>query len=119
MKFDIGYYKVKIERGYFGSSFHYMRVFMNGKTKYIQIDHGIPQKAEDCEEDMIHRYRLIKRLNKPIEVNQLKLSVNWRDEDGDEFNLTAKDNYVLNKIFIYFPRIAKAFGVDDQKVTKE
>lgn len=122
MKFEIGYYKVKIERGYFGSSFHYMRVFMNGKTKYIQLDHGIPQKAQDCEEDMIQRFRLIKRITKPVEISRLKVTVNWHDEDGDEFNLVAKDNYVLNQIFILFPRLAQAFGKEkksNQKETKD
>lgn len=112
MKFDLGYYKVKIEKGYFGSSFHYMRVFVKEKVRYIQMDHGLPQRADKCEEEMIQRYKLIKKITKPVEINQLKVMVKWKDEDGDEFTLIAKDNYVLYRIFELFPRLAKVFGVE-------
>ncbi len=110
MKFEPGYYKVKVKDGYFGTTYHYMRVFVKERKKYIQIDHGFAEEAERCEEDMVHHYQLVKRITKPIEINNLRVLVSWKDEEGHEFKMTAANSAVLQKIFDLFPRLSRVFG---------
>lgn len=109
MKIDPGYYKIRHKESHFGKNVQYMRVFVKEGVKYFQIDHGSEEKAADREEDIAACYDILKRITKPITINRLSLTLNWTDEDGDEFKLTARNSYVLNRIFELFPRLKKAW----------
>lgn len=110
MKIEPGYYKVKGRGGFLGKqTSHYLRVYYKGKKKYLQFDHGLPTAAEDNEEDVIHGYTIIKKVTRPIEVNKLKVSVEWQDEDGDAFSMQARNSVTFDRIFKFFPRVFKAF----------
>ncbi|REE01052.1 hypothetical protein [Marinoscillum furvescens] len=112
MKLDPGYYKVKRKSRFVGGvTCHYLRVYVEGKKKYIQFDHGLPQEAEDQEDEIIHGYMIVKKITRPVEVKKIQVSVEWQDEDGDSFVMRAKNSYVLKRIFEYFPRVLKAFKV--------
>lgn len=113
MKIDPGYYKIE-KKGSFDSSYHYMRVFIKNKVKYFQIGNSIPQEADKVEEDIIHYYKLVKRIRQPIQVRKLEIKLSWSDEDGDLFEMNAKSRPVLDNIFELFPRVKKAFdGFDN------
>ena len=108
MKIDPGYYKIE-KRGNFENSFHYMRVFVKNKIKYFQIDNGIASEADKVEDDIIHYYRLVKQVKRPVQINKLRIQLSWTDEDGDPFELNAVSRPVLDNIFELFPRLKKAF----------
>ncbi len=72
-----------------------MRVLVKDRKKYIQIDHSNAEAAERCEVDMVHHYQLVKRIAKPIEINKLRVLVSWKDEEGDEFKMSAANSAVL------------------------
>lgn len=100
--------KAKVRKQLIGSNTcHYLRVFYKDKKKYIQFDHGLPQLAEDNEQDFLEEYHLISRITKPVEVSQIKVSVKWRDEEG-EFLMEARNTYSLKRIFEMFPRVLRA-----------
>lgn len=109
MKLDPGYYKVK-RRGNFliEEHTHYLRVFYKDKKKYIQMDHGGPELAEDHEDYVMEGYILVKKITRPIEIRHLEVAISWSDEDGDRFKMKARNIHVLNKIFKDFPRLLKA-----------
>lgn len=111
MRIEPGYYKVEIKEGYFRSRYHYLRVFVKNQKKYLQLDHGIPEPAENSEENFIQSYVLVKRITKPIEVINPRVTVRWRDEDGHEFEMAARNSHLLDRIFELFPRLKKAFFI--------
>ncbi|MFT4834600.1 MAG: hypothetical protein ACI8WP_001361, partial [Flavobacteriaceae bacterium] len=49
-------------------------------------------------------------ITKSIEINNLRVLVSWKDEEGDEFKISAANSAVLQKIFDLFPRLSRVFG---------
>jgi hypothetical protein len=47
MKLEVGYYKIKSRSRRSSDQFHYLRVFIQDKNKYIQIDDEYPQEADE------------------------------------------------------------------------
>ena len=41
MNLEVGYYKIKNRSRRASNEFHYLRVFIENKNKYVQIDDGI------------------------------------------------------------------------------
>ena len=116
MKVDPGYYKVEIKDGFFRTRYHYLRVYYGkDKKKYLQLDHGIPELAENTEERFIENYIIVKKITKPIEINKLHVNVKWTDEDGHEFEMGARNSYALDRIFELFPRLKKVFFVKQEQ----
>ena len=110
MRIEPGYYKVRVKKGYFGqTTYHYLRVFVKDKSKFLQLDHGLPQKAEENEEGIIQDYVIVKKITRPIEIHKVQVMIKWKDEDGDSFEMGARNSYVLDRIFQLFPRLRKAF----------
>ena len=52
---------------------------------------------------------VLKKLTRPIEINKVQVMIKWKDEDGDSFEMGARNSYVLDRIFKLFPRLKKAF----------
>jgi len=96
-----GFYKLK----YKGS--HYLRIFFKDGKQYYQIDHGSPEEMETfallygTDPD-------IKRITRPISVNNVTATIRFEDEDGDTFEFSARNIHTLKRIFSEFPRVAKA-----------
>ena len=110
MNLDTGYYKIKIRSRRASNSFHYLRVFMKGKKKYVQIDDGIPQEANKEVSILLESYSLVKRIRRhnPIQVNNSVMTVSWNDEDGDPFELKMRNIQTFKKALDLFPRLKKA-----------
>jgi len=96
-----GFYKLK----YKGN--HYLRIFFKDGKQYYQIDHGSPEEMETF--DLLYGTNQdIKRIKRPISINNITATVRFEDEDGDTFEFTARSGYSLKRIFSEFPRVAKA-----------
>lgn len=106
---ETGYYKIRKEKGYFGTSTHYMRVYVKDRKKYIQIDHQYPQEAERVESQIAEQYVVVKKLIKPVEYHRIRMTLTWEDEDGDRFKFEMRNHAVLDAIFQAFPRLKKLF----------
>ena len=106
-----GFYKIRISNGAFGT-FHYLRVFnKNGEVLY-QLDHGIPERVKGkLDETVLDTARIVKKIFKPITVNNIKTTVAFEDEDGDSYEFRARNILSLKRIFSEFPRVAKEFGM--------
>ncbi|MFT7031385.1 MAG: hypothetical protein ACJA2C_002786 [Marinoscillum sp.] len=63
-----------------------------------------------CATVSVHHYQLFKCITKSIEINNLRVLVSWKDEEGDEFKISAANSAVLQKIFDLFPRLSRVFG---------
>ncbi|NQW27201.1 MAG: hypothetical protein HQ474_04760 [Flammeovirgaceae bacterium] len=114
MKIESGYYKIKLKGRSLDDQYHYLRVFYKNKIKYLQMSHGIPQEAENYEEGLLNSYELIKRIthHRPIEVRHATITLSWKDEDGDPFQLKVRNIHALQRVFELFPRLAKAVHGD-------
>jgi len=62
MNLEVGYYKIKSRRRRASNVFHYLRVFIKDKKKYIQIDDGTPEEANAEMQILLESYRLVKRI---------------------------------------------------------
>lgn len=112
MKLEPGFYKIKLKNGAFGT-FHYLRVFYKNGEHFYQLDHGIPETVKGKLDDtVLDNSRIVKKISKPITVNNIKTTVAFEDEDGDSFEFTARNLQSLKRIFSEFPRVAKQFGIE-------
>ncbi len=110
MKLDAGYYKIKSRAGYF-SKFHYLRVYIKNGKRYYQIDHGQPQEENTNEAQLLEGYEIVKKILNPIQVKNPCLTISFEDEDRDSFILRARNDYSFKRIITFFPRVAKALGL--------
>ena len=106
MNLDVGYYKIKNRSRRASNSFHYLRVFIKGKNKYVQIDDGVPQEADDEMAILLESYKLVKRIthHNPIHVNNAVMTVSWNDEDSDPFEREMRNIQTFKKALDLFPR---------------
>lgn len=111
MKLETGFYKIKSKRRLV-ATYHYLRVFVKQGKRYYQIDHGLPDEMDKNESYSLNGYEVVKRILRPIEVKNVKLSVEFEDEDGDTFILSGRNLNSVDRIFINFPRVGKALGIN-------
>lgn len=107
MKIEPGIYKVK-ERGHFGK--HHLlivKLYNNGK-RFYQIDGGVILELED--EVLLEQFKSLKPIRQPICAKQVKLTLEWEDNDGDEFEVNMRDIQLLRRLFEEYPELARAFG---------
>lgn len=113
MKLDPGYYKIGWKGNLLEMEVHYLHVFRSKGKLYYQLDHTDPLEAEKYEGQLGEsRVKVLKRITRPIMINNLTVKLSFEDEDGDTFKFTARTEQVLNNIFQKFPRIAKSFRVE-------
>jgi hypothetical protein len=109
MKIDPGYYKVR--RGkHLNTSYHFLKVWVEGKQKFIQIDHGLPQQLSGDEENYFVRdYEIIKRYSAhhPIRVESPRIIFEFK-ESGCTHQMVARNWAVVRRILDQFPRLWKA-----------
>ena len=88
-----------------------MRVFIENKNKYVQIDDEAPQEANEEMQILLESYTLVKKIthHNPIEVSNTVMTVSWNDED-DPFELNMRNIQTFKNAFKLFPRLAKALG---------
>ena len=112
MNLDVGYYKIKNRSRRASNTFHYLRVFIKGKNKYVQIDDGVPQEANDEMAILLESYTLVKRIThrNPIHVNNAVMIVSWNDEDADPFELKMRNIQTFKKALDLFPRLKNALS---------
>ena len=110
MNLDVGFYKIKSKGGRSSNTFHYLRVFVKDKNKYVQIDDEEPVEANDEMAILLESYTLIKRIthHNPVEVNNAVLTISWKDEDEDPFEMKMRNIQVFKNALNLFPRVAKA-----------
>ena len=87
MNLENSYYKIKSKSRRASNQFHYLRVFVENKKKYAQIDDGTPEEANDDIQILLESYTLVKRIthHNPVEVNNAVITISWSDEDEDPF----------------------------------
>jgi len=61
MNLEVGCYIIKPRSGRASNKFHYLRVFIENKNKYVQIDDGTPQQANEDMQILLKSYTLVKR----------------------------------------------------------
>ena len=112
MNLDVGYYKIKNRSRRASNTFHYLRVFIKDGRRYVQIDHGVPQEANDEIAILLESYTLVKRIthHNPIQVNNSVMTVSWNDEDSDPFELKMRNIQTFKKALDLFPRLKKALS---------
>ena len=113
MNLEVGYYKIKNRSGRAANAFHYLRVFIKNKKKYIQINDDVPQEANDEMAMLFESYTLVKRIthHNPIEVNNVVMTISWNDEDSDPFELRMRNIQTFKNALNLFPRLKKALNV--------
>ena len=86
-----------------------MRVLIENKNKYVQIDDEAPQEANEEMQILLESYTLVKKIthHNPIEVSNTVMTVSWNDED-DPFELKMRNIQTFKNAFKLFPRLAKA-----------
>ena len=72
MNLVVGYYKIKNRSRRASNSFHYLRVFVEGNNKWVQIDDEEPVEANDEMTILLEPYTIIKKIthHNPVEVNR-------------------------------------------------
>jgi hypothetical protein len=110
MNLDVGYYKIKSKSRRASNAFHYLRVFVKDKNKYAQIDDGDPEEANDEMAILLESYTLIKKIthHNPVEVSNAVMTISWKDEDEDPFELKMRNIQTFKKALTLFPRLKKA-----------
>ena len=88
-----------------------MRVFIENKNKYVQIDDEAPQEANEEMQILLESYTLVKKIthHNPIEVSNTVMTVSWNDED-DPFELKMRNIQTFKNALNLFPRIKKALS---------
>tara|TARA_B110001452_G_scaffold161491_1_gene134428 strand:+ start:1141 stop:1470 length:330 start_codon:yes stop_codon:yes gene_type:complete len=104
-------YKIKNRSRRVSNAFHYLRVLIENKNKYVQIDDEAPQEANEEMQILLESYTLVKKIthHNPIEVSNTVMTVSWNDED-DPFELKMRNIQTFKNAFKLFPRLAKALG---------
>ena len=110
MNLEVGYYKIKNLSSKAANAFHYLRVFIMNKKKYIQINDDVPQEANDEMAMLLESYTLVKRIthHNPVEVNNALMTISWNDEDSDPFELRMRNIQTFKNALKLFPRLKKA-----------
>ena len=113
MNLEVGYYKIKNRSRRASNEFHYLHVFIENKNKYVQIDDGVPQEANDEMAILLESYTLIKRIthHNPVDVSNAVMTISWKDEDSDPFEMKMRNIQTFKNAFKLFPRLAKALGL--------
>jgi len=115
MNLDVGYYKIKSKSRRASNAFHYLRVFVKDKKKYVQIDDENPVDATDEMTILLESFTLIKRIthHNPIEVNNAVMTISWSDEDSDPFEMKMRNIQTFKNALALFPRIKKALSLKE------
>ena len=110
MNLEVGYYKIKNRSRRASNEFHYLRVFIEGKNKYVQIDDEEPVEANDEMAILLESYTLVKKIthHNPVEVNNAVMIISWSDEDEDPFEMRMRNIQTFKNALNLFPRVAKA-----------
>jgi len=110
MNLDVGYYNIKSKSRRASNIFHYLRVFVKDKNKYVQIDDGTHEEANEDMQILLESYTLVKRItpHNPVELNNAVMTISWSDEDQDPFELKARNIQTFKNALNLFPRVAKA-----------
>ena len=112
---DVGYYKIKNRSRRASNSFHYLRVFVEGNNKWVQIDDEEPVEANDDTQILLEPFTIIKKIthHNPIEVGNAVITVSWKDEDEDPFELKMRNIQTFKNAFKLFPRLKKALSLKE------
>ncbi|UII29110.1 hypothetical protein LVD15_11960 [Fulvivirga maritima] len=115
MKLEAGFYKIRED--VFCGKCHYIRVFYQGKEKYFQLNHYPPQRCDDGKIP-IDGIKFEKKLRRPLTISKVKITFEWTDVDGDDFQVTFRDIQLFRTLFDHFPELAKASGAHIRKWKK-
>ena len=112
---DVGYYKIKNRSRRASNSFHYLRVFVEGNNKWVQIDDEEPVEANDDTQILLEPYTIIKKIthHNPVEVNNAVITVSWNDEEDDPFEMKMRNIQVFKNALNLFPRVKKALTLKE------
>ena len=110
MNLEVGYYKIKNRSRRASNEFHYLRVFVEGNNKYVQIDDEEPVEANDEMTILLESYTIVKKIthHNPVEVNNAVMTISWSDEDEDPFEMRMRNIQTFKNALNLFPRVAKA-----------
>jgi len=110
MNLEVGYYKIKNRSRRASNEFHYLRVFVEGNNKYVQIDDEEPVEANDDTQILLESYTIVKKIthHNPVEVNNAVMTISWSDEDEDPFEMKMRNIHTFKNALNLFPRVAKA-----------
>ncbi|MFY0690092.1 MAG: hypothetical protein JXQ90_23165 [Cyclobacteriaceae bacterium] len=107
MSLDKGYYKLKLKNKYGKDNYHYLRVeIINGKKTFL-LDNGLAQESTDYERYLEQEFEVIRKItiHQPIQVNNPKITLEWKDEDGHSISMTCSNIYGFVRMLELYPRI--------------
>jgi len=112
MTLETGYYKIKNRSRRASNSFHYLRVFVKGNNKWVQIDDEELVEANDDTQILLEPYTIIKKIthHNPVEVQNAVITISWKDEDEDPFEMKMRNIQVFKNALALFPRVKKALS---------
>ena len=113
MNLDVGYYNIKSKSRRASNIFHYLRVFVKDKNKYVQIDDGTHEEANEDMLILLGSYTLVKRItpHNPVEVSNAVMPISWKDTDEDPFEMKIRNIQTFKNAIKLFLRLAKALGL--------
>ncbi len=118
MKLAPGFYKLRT-RDTWGrkfTAFSYLRIRKEQQQRYMQLNHGLEEELDDEKEKLLlESFTIVKQIKKPISVTNATISVTFRDEDGDPFEMQVRHVEGLDRIFNSFPRVYKELGGADRE----
>lgn len=108
MTIEPGYYKIRLGGGKFGSH-HYLRVTNQKGQLHLQQDHGSPEPMQS--EIQLGHITILKKINneEQLAVMNMRVTVDFVDEEGYNYSLIARNMYSLKRIFEQFPHVKRQF----------
>lgn len=110
MKLEPGLYKIADNAPI--NRCHYLRVYYDEKRKHFQLNHYHPEKADDFGVLPLEGFRFVKKLNRPLDVKKVRITIEWQDGDEDVFQVSMTNVQMIRILFDQFPEIAQAAGAN-------
>ena len=92
--------------------FPLIRKSNHDEPRWVQIDDEDPVEANDDMQILLESFTLVKRIthHNPIEVSNAVMTISWKDEDEDPFELKMRNIQTFKKALNLFPRLKKALS---------
>ena len=85
MKLEPGIYKIEQRGRLLEKHCHYLTVFVKDQQKFWQLNSSLPQRCDEYGTIPLDEFTFKKKLNRPLIIKRVRITVDWLDEDEDKF----------------------------------